>query len=38
MSKKKSNPKVQNKPGAKKSLKGGKKLGETRLMWTLMKG
>ncbi len=38
MPKKKSNAKVQNKPAAKKSLKGSKKLEETRLMWTLMKG
>ncbi len=38
MPEKKSNAKAQPKAPAKKSLKGGKKLGETRLMWTIMKG
>ncbi len=38
MPEKKSNPKAQPKAPSKKSLKGSKKLGETRLMWTIMKG
>ncbi len=35
---KKSNAKAQPKAPAKKSLQGSKKVGETRLMWTIMKG
>lgn len=38
MPEKKSGAKAKSKTSTKKSLKGGKKLEGTRLMWTIMKG